>query len=287
MDRNGPGAPGEAHNHLHHHPPPGGGRGDINQNGSVTPADVREKVRAFVSRHGLATIVGMRADRAPAGPVCDEAAIVAIADLAMTGDGAALRQTLETYTDAGWSNSVLLLDLLGPAVRLIGTYWEEDRADFATVSVATALVQRTVYELTEANRRPPRPDARRALIAVTPGDQHSFGAVVVSELLRAAGWFFLTRLDASENELCADVASDRFALIGFSLSRTSRIPDLARTIECIRAGGQADGAVFAVGGRVFADGEAGAFDVGADLVAIDVHELIRLMDEQSTFVAAD
>lgn len=283
MDRDGPQAPGNAQKN----PRPDGHWVGTEQLDSELPALVRERVRAIVTRHGLSTLVGMRGERAPVLPACDPAAIAHIADLAMAGDGPALRSVLTGYIDAGYPNSALLLDLLAPAVRLIGTYWEEDRCSFATSTVSTGLIQRIVYELTEANRRPIRTGAHRALVAVTPGDQHTFGAVVVSELLRAAGWFVLTRLVSSENELCDDVAGDDFSVIAFSLSRTSRIADLRRTIARIRAGGSAGRAIFAAGGRVFTDGEADAADVGADVVAVDAPELIRLMDETSTFVAAD
>lgn len=241
-----------------------------------------------MTRYGMSTLVGLRPAKAAIPPVCDGEAIASLAEIAIAGDGPALRRALDPYVEAGFPMSVLLIDLLGPVVQLIGVYWEQDRCTFAETSVATGLIQRVVYELTEANRRPVAPAARRALIAVTPGDQHAFGAVVVSELLRAAGWFVLTRLDASENQLCDDVAGDSFTLIGFSLSRTSRIGDFRRTIERIRAGGRAEErALFVTGGRVFTVGEANASDVGADFVAVDGAELVRLLDEQSTFVAAD
>jgi methylmalonyl-CoA mutase cobalamin-binding subunit len=149
------------------------------------------------------------------------------------------------------------------------------------------LIERVVYEVTLANRRPVPLNAPRALIAVTPDDQHSFGAVVLSEILRAAGWFVLTRLDSTTEQLCADVAADRFGLIGLSLSRTSRIANLRDTIGLLRRQDGGRHARYLVGGRVFTTGEAQAVDVGADFMAVDPPEAIRLLDDVLTFVAAD
>ena len=283
MDGKGPQAPGNAQKSLR----PDGRRRANSQNPKIKPGEAAERVRAFVTRYGLANMVGSRAQRTLGLPPCDSSAVTMVAECAVSGDGERLRRIISDYSSAGWSNTVLLLDLLAPAVRLIGTWWEEDRCNFATTTLSTGLIERVVYEVTLANRRPVPLSAPRALIAVTPDDQHSFGAVVLSEILRAAGWFVVTRLDSNVAQLCADVASDRFSLIGLSLSRTSRIETLRDTICRLREEDKARKARFIVGGRVFTSGEAQAVDVGADFMAVDPPEAIRLLDDILTFVAAD
>ena len=287
MDGDGPSAPRYANR-----PPAKGGNGSGQSSRAESlPARgyedaVREKVFAFITRHGMSALIGRRPETAPALPPCDAAAVSLLADLALAGNGPALRQMFTTYLDAGWSNKVLLLELMTPAVRLIGRYWEEDRCDFATVSLASSLMQRVVHEVTDAQRRPAAAGARKALIAVTPGDQHSLGAVVTSELFRQAGWSVQTRLDATTSELVREAASGHYAVIGFSLSRTSRLEDLRATIAAIRNSCTKPVQII-VGGRVFMSGEAYAEDVGADGAAIDGPEMIGLLDDRSTIVAAD
>jgi len=283
VDSKGPQAPRNAHRSPH----PDGRRAVINQNPKARPGEAADRVRAFISRHGLANLVGGRPERSLGLPPCDASAVSMVAECALSGDGDRLRRIISDYSSAGWSNTVLLLDLLAPAVRLIGTWWEEDRCNFATTTLSTGLIERIVYEVTLANRRPVPLNAPRALIAVTPDDQHSFGAVVLSEILRAAGWFVLTRLDSTAEQLCVDVAADRFGLIGLSLSRTSRIANLRDTIGLLRRQDGGRSARFLVGGRVFTSGEAQAVDVGADFMAVDPPEAIRLLDDVLTFVAAD
>jgi methanogenic corrinoid protein MtbC1 len=247
---------------------------------------VRNRVQAIVTRHGLSALVGRRPETAPAMPPCDEAAVALLADLAIAGNGPALSSMFSVYAAAGWSHTVLLLDLLTPAIRLIGRYWEEDRCDFATVSSASALMQRSIHAIMDGERRPAPLGARTALIAVTPGDQHGLGAMVISELLRAAGWSVQTRLDAGIDALVAEARAVRYDVVGFSLSRTSRLDMLKETIGQIRL--MCPGPVrILVGGRVFAAGEAQAADVGADAAAVDGPEMIGLLDDAATIVAAD
>lgn len=275
MERDGPWAPGRALNS----PRPDSRRAELSDNPADLNALVRDRVRAFVTRHGLSTVVGRRMEASTQLPPCGGETTVLLADLAMANDGPALRKALQVYVEAGWSKAVILLDLLTPVVRLIGVYWEEDRCDFATVTVATNLVQRVVYELDSRERRLPLANAPRALVAATPGDQHSFGVVVVAEMLRAAGWIVLARLDATQEELCADVASDDYRLVALSLSRTSRLDVLRDTLAGMRRENRAGGVCFMVGGRVFAAGEADARSVGADVSAVDASDVIRLMEE--------
>ena len=246
---------------------------------------VRARVQAIVTRHGLSALIGRRPETAAILPACDEQAFAALAAHATAGDTAGLRAMLAVYVAAGWSPTVLLVDLLTPTIRLIGRYWEEDRCDFATTTLACALLQSTIHEMTAAQRRPVPPKARAVLLAVAPGDDHVLGTLVVAELLQAAGWPVETRLASSAEALAADVRGGDYVAIGFSLARTSRLDGLRATIRHLRTYCTHMPPII-VGGRVFAAGEAQACDVGADVVAIDGPELIGIIDELATIVAA-
>lgn len=254
--------------------------------GTVSSA-VRSEIEALLRRRRLSDWISPAPTESrqlmPIGPAVIEQA----AALAMEGRGVALAQLVDRYADSGWPLNVLLLDLLTPAVRLIGVYWAEDRCDFATCTTSTALIERVMYGLTGSRLRPAEPKAIRALVAVTPGDQHVFGAALASEVFRTAGCIVVTRLTASVEELCAEVTHARYDFIALSLARTSLIGRLAKTIDAIRAVHGNRSAPIVVGGRVFVDGETTASDVGADRVVVDGSEMIGLMDELSTFVAVD
>jgi MerR family transcriptional regulator, light-induced transcriptional regulator len=275
VERDGPLAPGNAQTN----PRPDSRRARNTHQQADLNALVRDRVRAFVTHHGLSTIVGRPVEQASLLPPCCGETIAHLAQLALSDNGPALRKALQVYVEAGWPKSVILLDLLTPVVRLIGVYWEEDRYNFAAVTVASNLIQRLVHELDCGERRVIGANAPRALVAATPGDQHSFGVVVVAEMLRAAGWSVVTRLDSNLVDLCADVANDDYRLIALSLSRSSCLDNMRDTITAMRRENRAGGVCFMVGGRVFTSGEADARQVGADIVAVDASDVIRLMEE--------
>ncbi len=251
------------------------------------PAALRVEIEALIRRRRLSDWVSPLSSESrtlmPIGPDLIEQ----VAALAMDGDAPAIETLTARYADSGWPLNVLLLDLLTPAVRLIGVYWAEDSCDFATCTASTALIERVMYRLTGPRRRPAQPGAMRALVAVTPGDQHVFGAALASELFRSTGCVVMTRLTATVDELSAIVADEHFDFIALSLARTSLIERLKETIDALRTARGNHQIPIIVGGRVFVDGEATASDVGADRVAVDGSEMIGLMDVLSTFVAVD
>lgn len=251
------------------------------------PTALRAEIEALIRQRRLSDWVSPVPNESrtllPIGPELVEK----VAAMAMAGDAQAIETMTGRYADSGWPLNVLLLDLLTPAVRLIGVYWAEDTCDFATCTASTALIERVMYRLTGPRRRPAQPGAVRALVAVTPGDQHVFGAALASEIFRTAGCVVVTRLTANCDELCNLVKDEHFDFIALSLARTSLIERLEQTIDALRTARGNHQIPIIVGGRVFVDGEANASDVGADRVAVDGSEMISLMDELSTFVAVD
>jgi hypothetical protein len=124
--------------------------------------------------------------------------------------------------DRGASIETILFDLLSPAAKQLGVMWEEDHCSFTDVTVGLCRLQQIVYDLgdrTPATVRPVEP--RSALFALTPGDQHSFGLVLVVEVFRQAGWQTVTAPDATAAELVNTVSSQSFDLVGFSMAIAS------------------------------------------------------------------
>lgn len=108
--------------------------------------------------------------------------------LACDADGA--RGCVESTRHAGVSLERIYLDLLGPVARRLGQLWEEDRCDFTQVTVGVWQLRQILRDLTPdfvgsaAAATPPR----RALLMAVPGEQHTFGVVMVADFFRRAGW---------------------------------------------------------------------------------------------------
>ena len=90
----------------------------------------------------------------------------------------------------GISLSAVYLELLAPAARVLGEMWEEDRCGFADVTVALCRLHEILRGLSAtppANTDTP-PLGRRVLLVPVPGEQHTFGLLMVAEFFRRSGW---------------------------------------------------------------------------------------------------
>ncbi len=187
------------------------------------------------------------------------------------------RLFLKGMRERGVSSKALLLDLVAPAARLLGTCWETDALGFADVSLASMRLEQLVLE--EGRIVPPRlaasRPARAALLAPAPGDQHTLGILVVDDLLRREGWTGSTLFRSDGAEIIDTVRSGHFSMIGFGLSREAVSEDLARLIRSVRRASLNRGIVVMVGGRAFERDPALSGRVDADLCALDAQDLLR------------
>ena len=84
----------------------------------------------------------------------------------------------------------IFLDLLAPTARYLGELWDDDLCTFTDVTVGLGRLQRVLREFSPALGRSVEHPARgrRVLLLPGPGEQHTFGLVMVSEFFRRAGW---------------------------------------------------------------------------------------------------
>ena len=221
-------------------------------------------------------VVAHAADRRVETPIEIDAAVTAadvelLATLALRLEADALLGHVEAMVARGVAIDTLLVDLLAPTARLLGLYWEEDRCDFLDVTMGLWRLQEAINEL--ATRIPPRrspvADARRALFASMPGDQHSFGAVVIDELFRRDGWLTDRMAEAETPDLLRRIADQAFDLVGLTISCDCHIGALPSLIAALRNVSDNPRLCVMVGGRVFSADPELATQVGADGTACD------------------
>jgi methylmalonyl-CoA mutase cobalamin-binding domain/chain len=211
----------------------------------------------------------------------DEAA--ALAPLALQVEADALLGHIEAILARGVSVDTVMVDLLAPTARLLGEYWEDDRCDFVDVTMGLWRLQEVVHEI--AARMPAArllvAGGHRVLFATMPGDQHSFGTVVIDELFRRDGWVTDRMSEVSTPALLRRVGEEWFDMVGLTISCECHIAPLPSLIAalrnvsrnprvCVMVGGWIFGADPLLAGRVGADGTARdakvALKVAADLV---------------------
>ena len=192
-----------------------------------------------------------------------------LARLAIGRDGAAAGAFVQQLRDRGVPLEALYLDLLAPAARRLGEMWSADLCDFTQVTMGVWHLQQALRETD--NDLPGtllrREDDRRILLVPVPGEQHTFGVAMVAAFFRQAGWSVWSEPLASSNDLVGIVRSEWFAVVGFSLSSSSRLQALATNIRRVRRASRNPAVGVLVGGPVFVAQPELAVMVGADATA--------------------
>lgn len=192
-----------------------------------------------------------------------------------SGEAAAFMRRLQAR---GVPTESLYLDLLAPAARHFGLLWESERSDFVAVTVALHQLQQLAHDLSEdfvaSGRGAVVPGGPRALCVALPGEQHVFGAQLVGEFLRRAGWDVWDAPGATEDDIIGLVQREWFTLVGISVSTAEQSDALAALVRRLRRVSLNPDLRVMVGGRPFEDHPERATLVGADATARDGRDAV-------------
>jgi methanogenic corrinoid protein MtbC1 len=204
--------------------------------------------------------------------------IESLARLALHVDADALLSHVDSIVARRVAVDTIMVDLIAPAARLLGTYWEEDRYNFVDVTMGLWRLQEVVREIAArvpADRRMAT-GGRRVLFAAVPGDQHTFGAVMIDEVFRHNGWLTDLLVDCETSQILRRVSSEWFDLVGLTVSCDCHIATLPSIISALRNVSRNPGLSIMVGGRVFAIDPDLATQVGADGTARDAKLALKV-----------
>lgn len=190
---------------------------------------------------------------------------------------------VETVLQRGASMQQVCLDILAPSARRLGVMWEQDECDFMQVTVGLCRLHQVLHQLNSKFRTPSEHDAhehpRRALIASLPGEQHTFGVVMVSQFMRVAGWTVHNEFPQSNRELLDSVRDSWYAVAGISVGSELRLPIVADVIRTLRGASTNKALCVLVGGPIFVDHPERAAEVGADGTAADGRFAVQIADD--------
>ena len=216
--------------------------------------------------------------------------VEAFAPMSLHVEADELLDHVEGLVARGVSRDTLLVDLLAPAARLLGQFWEDDRCDFVDVTMGLWRLQEVVHEISARmpqDHRHPFGQERRALFASLDGDQHSFGTVVIDELFSANGWMTDRLSEATTIELLERVRDEWFDMAGLTITCDCHIAPLPSIVQAIRTSSRNPRICVMVGGRVFAANADLAASVGADGTAPDARIAIQVAGELVDAVARE
>ncbi|MES2523302.1 MAG: cobalamin-dependent protein [Gemmatimonadota bacterium] len=186
-------------------------------------------------------------------------------------DDAIAAQFVQNLVADGVAVETVYLDLLAPAARHLGTLWQTDECDFVEVTVALGRMQRSLRDLSHVFLA----DSARTetvgnvLLSCVPGEQHTLGIIMVGEFMLRDGWRVLVGAPWTGNDLHAEVSTEWYDVIGFSVGCESRLSGLKREVRRLRSASRNPGVKVIVGGKVFSDDPDMIARVGADAYASD------------------
>ena len=196
--------------------------------------------------------------------------VTAFAKLVLAPDENVAHACIETMRSSGVSVETIYTDLLAPVARYLGELWEQDLCDFTEVTLGLGRLHQVLRELSPAfGQSNHATNGRRALLLPAPGEQHTFGLVMVSEFFRRAGW----DVGGGPWEAGADpvmmVRSEWFDVVGFSLGDVTRLDALAECIKQIRQSALNRSISILVGGPLFLANPEYVSFVNADAASTD------------------
>lgn len=183
--------------------------------------------------------------------------------------------TARAYVDGllrdgmGWED--LLLNVMQPAARRLGEDWKEDRRDFTEVTLGLGMLQQVLRESNPLGEKIPRrvDENRRIFLAAIPGEQHTFGLLMVEDFFRRAGWDVHIEAAGSTDGLLEVVKREWYSAVGFTMGTEEQADMLRPLITALRKGSRNPSMGILVGGPAFVGQPGLAETVGADALAVD------------------
>jgi MerR family transcriptional regulator, light-induced transcriptional regulator len=219
-------------------------------------------------------VLALRRAPAPKAPETEQqppTAVEQFAALTLGNDEGAAFAYVDALLAEGRTVESIFLDLLAPAARQLGTLWESDTADFATVTLAVGRLQIIMRRL--GDRFTDETNAIHAgesvLLTIIPGEQHSFGLSMVAEFFRRAGWNLCTGPFSSHQELTSLVHNHWFDIVGFSVSSDRRLDELKKDIHDIRRDSRNRHVGIILGGPMVIAQPDLVASMGADMMSAD------------------
>ncbi len=186
----------------------------------------------------------------------------------------------------GLAIETIYLNLLIPAARRLGDYWNEDLASFTDVTIGLGRLQQVVRALgcktADSSGRhglEDGPPEHSALFAPAPGEQHTFGLFIIEDTFRRAGWRTWMEMAAADEDVLDTVRCHWFDIVGLSMSASTHVEKVKAAIRAVRAASRNPDLFVLVGGRLFTESPEYVAIVGADATAANGADAFQLADK--------
>lgn len=192
------------------------------------------------------------------------------------GDARTALRVVDGLIDAGLSFDELCEEVFRPALYEIGDLWERREISVADEHLASAIAE-TVLACVGSFSSAPLEARPRVLVCSTQDEAHALGARMVGETFAAADWS-VQYLGASTpvDAIASAVVERGVDVLALSTTMSHNLPIAAETVEAVRA--VAPHVKIVVGGQAYAGNPSRAEQVGADLYAEGLRDMIAAVE---------
>lgn len=251
-------------------------------NGSLSGDAINTIIEAeIIPRLLMAHSTGESARGTKSSSVIDPSDAHRFASLPLTLEAAGLLEEVDAFLEKGVSVESVYLDLLAPAARRLGEMWDQDECDFVDVTMGLWRLQEVMRDV--ARRSPAITGAlcapRSALFAPMPGDQHTFGAIMIEDVFARAGWTSEVLSRPERRELLDALSHNAYDLVGLTLSRDCPSAALTNLVKAIRSVSANPHISVLIGGRMVNRNPALVAEVGADGTGVDARAALEVAEQ--------
>lgn len=199
-------------------------------------------------------------------------------DLCISKDQKVSQTFVDHFLETGLHKEDILLELIAPAARYLGSQWDDDRMDFSQVNLGFVRLHAITNDFRFADKEGLflKGKVNRVMIATAPGSLHMLGATIVADFFRKEDWQVVVAISSSANGLVKTVSNEWFDVIGLSISIEQQLTNLADLIDQFKCTSLNPDAAVLLGGPIFSAKKLRALDFGADGICIDAKNAVGL-----------
>lgn len=182
------------------------------------------------------------------------------------------------------------LGLLAPVARMLGERWLNDTLNFSEVTLASWQLEQVLrhfageFEAQTTAQPTARATARTVararrntlLVALLPGEQHTFGARMLVSFFRRSGWDASLLQATRHSDITGALASRSVDVLALSLSQREALADLAPLVRHAREASLKPELRVLVGGRAVIEAPERASTTGASVCTGEADEAVEL-----------
>ena len=149
-------------------------------------------------------------------------------------DALAGAQFIKDAQSKGASVDAVYLNYLAAAARTLGEWWNEDLVTFVDVTLGTSRMYAIMRALRPQVPSVPKADGKSAVFASVPGDTHTLGVSMATDLFRKMDWHIDLLVGRTHDELVDEIAQGDAMIIGVSAGGEHSLAALARLVIALR-----------------------------------------------------